>query len=130
MASALGGMACASSGLGAAHALGYPLDTRHRVSHGRSTGVFLPHVVRFNAASRPERVRRLAALVGGEDLAGWMEECMDQLRIPRRLRDYGVTRESVPDLAEEAWRTGQRLLADSARVLGVDDAVAICERAW
>ena len=46
-----------------------------------------------------------------------------------QLRDHGVTRESLPLLAEDAMKQ-TRLLVNNPRALTYDDAFAIYEKAW
>ena len=46
-----------------------------------------------------------------------------------RLRDHGVSRESLPRLAEDAMKQ-TRLLVNNPRALAYDDALAIYDKAW
>jgi len=60
----MAGMAFASGGLGAVHALAYPIGTEYHLSHGRSNAVMLPHVMRFNLSKNPDKYAAIAALMG------------------------------------------------------------------
>ena len=93
------GTAIEHSMLGAAHACANPLTTRFPISHGDAVGIFLPHVIRFNAAtagsrydelchSLEDRVRELKALAG----------------LPDSLREYEVPRGLLTEMATEAER--------------------------
>ena len=53
------------------------------------------------------------------------EEC----GLPTRLRDEGVTRDSLTLLAEDAMKQ-TRLLVNNPRTLTYADALAIYEKAW
>jgi alcohol dehydrogenase class IV len=48
LAATLAGLAFGSGGLGAVHALAYPLGTEYHVTHGRTNAIMLPHVMRYN----------------------------------------------------------------------------------
>jgi alcohol dehydrogenase class IV len=129
-ASTLAGMAFNAAGLGAVHALGYPLDTHFGVPHGRTNAVLLPHVLRFNRVACEGRVRRLAELAGASDFVDWVERLLADLDIAPRLRDYGVPREQAAGLGREGWETGQRLLGNNPRAMSAEDAEEVYEGAW
>ncbi len=128
--SMLAGMAFNSAGLGAVHALAYPLDTHFHVPHGRTNAVVLPAVLRFNAPEARAKLARLAALAGTGDLADWVEQTLRDLGISPSLRDYGVPRERVEELAREGWESGQRLLVNNARAMARDEAEALYVSIW
>lgn len=131
-ASMLAGMAFTSAGLGAVHALGYPLDTHFGVPHGRTNAVFLAAVLRFNRAFCEPKLRRLAALVGApdDDFPAWIDGRLDALGIARQLRAYGVPREEATALAREGWESGQRLLGNSPREMAREDAERLYAALW
>ncbi|MEQ1861167.1 MAG: iron-containing alcohol dehydrogenase [Chthoniobacteraceae bacterium] len=104
---AFAGTAIENSMLGAAHSAANPLTAHHDIVHGQAVGLMLPGVIRFNAVL-PEAAAiyaELAASVGlhmvGELVTGFSEELAEAgLRV--RLSEFGVTREAIPALAEEA----------------------------
>ena len=49
-AATLAGLAFSNAFLGVNHALAHAVGARFGVAHGRANGVFLPHVLRYNAA--------------------------------------------------------------------------------
>ena len=51
----------------------------------------------------------------------------DEVGAPSRLRDLGVPREALPEIAAEALRTEQ---SQNPRPATESDLLAICERAW
>lgn len=128
--SMLAGMAFNSAGLGAVHALAYPLDTHFHVPHGRTNAVLLPPVLRFNAPQAGPKADRLAALVNTRDLAAWVEALLRDLAISPALRDYGVPRADVEKLAHEGWESGQRLLVNNVREMTRDEAAALYAAIW
>lgn len=138
LGSMMAGMAFTWSGLGAIHALAYPLNIDCRLSHGRSNAVICPYVLAFNIAACPEKTRQLAAALDlgidhkapGEVLIRAVEGLIHQLGISTRLRDYGVDEADLPDMADRAVSSGKRLLATNPRMVTVDDALEIYRQAW
>jgi alcohol dehydrogenase len=107
LGAAFAGVAVENSMLGAAHSAANPLTAHHGVVHGQAVGLMLPGVIRFNSVL-PEVAAiysELAASVGlhmvGELVAGF-SEVLAEAGLRARLSDFGVTREAIPALAEEA----------------------------
>jgi alcohol dehydrogenase len=103
------GAAIEQSMLGAAHACANPLTARYDITHGLALAMLLPHVVRWNASVA---IDQYAALVrstnrsangdAAEALARELELLAASAGIGVRLRDGGVERERLPDLASQA----------------------------
>jgi acetaldehyde dehydrogenase/alcohol dehydrogenase len=117
-AATIAGLAFSNAFLGVNHALAHAVGARFGVAHGRANGVFLPHVLRYNAAVpakfmpapgysayvAPEKYARIAWVLGlggrGEDAArerlfGRIDELLGEVGIPRSLRELGI--------APDAW---------------------------
>ncbi|RMG63467.1 MAG: iron-containing alcohol dehydrogenase [Chloroflexi bacterium] len=140
LAALLAGMAFSSAGLGAAHALQYPVGAETHTSHGLGTGLLLPYVVAYLLPAAPETFARIAGWLG-EDVDGMSafdagELCVEAIQrlkrdigLPMRLRDIGVREERIRSLAEQA-ATYQRLLRMSPRPLDVAGLEQILRSAW
>lgn len=63
-AAMLAGQAFVNSGLGAVHALTYPLGIEHDLPHGEANARLLPHVMAFNRPAEQERFAEIASLLG------------------------------------------------------------------
>lgn len=107
LGAAFAGTAIENSMLGAAHSAANPLTAHHGVVHGQAVGLMLPGVIRFNSVL-PEAsaiYTEFAASAGlhmvGELVAGF-SEMLGEAGLRARLSDFGVTREAIPALAEEA----------------------------
>jgi alcohol dehydrogenase len=103
----LAGAAIECSMLGAAHACANPLTARLDMTHGLAVGVLLPHVVAHNHDVAAEAYEELwpREAQPGETVAG----VVAMAGIPARLRDHGVPREILSELAEDAatqWTAG------------------------
>lgn len=104
LGAAFAGLSIEYSMLGAAHSMANPLTAHHGVVHGQAVGIVLPHVVRFNAHIAGIYGDFLAAngLRDAEHLATTLEHLLTLSGLRAPLREFGVTRENIPALAEEA----------------------------
>jgi alcohol dehydrogenase class IV len=140
LAATLAGLAFGSGGLGAVHALAYPLGTEYHMTHGRTNAIMLPHVMRFNLAGSPHKFARVAALMG-KDVTGLspmaaagqaveaVQELLRAVRVSFQIGDYGVPRGDLPKLVQGAMKQA-RLFAPNPRDLGEDDVRLIYEEAY
>jgi alcohol dehydrogenase len=139
--SMLAGMAFANAGVTAVHAFAYPLGGEfHHIAHGLANSVMLIPVLRFNMLGNLRKFADIAYAMGldVEDLPNKqaaeegltaIEELMQDLNIPLRLRDLGVPQDALPRLAEGVLKV-TRLLANNPRKLTLEDAKAIYQQAW
>lgn len=104
------GLALANSGLGLAHGVAAALGAHARVAHGLACAVMLPAALRVNRPACTAALARLERCTAGNDapaddaaaadaFVARIESLTDDLGVPRRLRDLGVGREQIADLA-------------------------------
>ncbi|WP_421617145.1 iron-containing alcohol dehydrogenase [Brevibacillus sp. TJ4] len=122
------------------HGVEHPLSGHFDMAHGRGLAILsLPYFEQIILPERPERLARMGRNCFGlaiedeqecaratiEAVRNWYE----QMGITQRLSDFGVTREALPAMAEEAIRIGGRGLGylPSSRNLNADDVVALYE---
>jgi alcohol dehydrogenase class IV len=140
LASLLAGLAFASGGLGAVHALAYPLGTEYHLPHGRTNAIMLPHVMEFNLIGNPSRYALIAGMMGkGGNLAdlkgkaGLAVEAaigiLEDVQIPYHLRDYGIPKEAILKLVHEGMKQA-RLFVPNPRTLSEKDVEVIYTKAW
>jgi len=138
--SLLAGIAFANAGVGAVHALAYPLGGEFHLAHGLTNTLMLPYVMRYNILGRPykfgmmarafgEKVEGLSELDAAEAAVKFVERLSDDLRVPRRLRDVGIPEKAIQGLAEAAMKV-TRLLANNPRKMTLEDAAAIYKSAF
>jgi alcohol dehydrogenase len=105
------GLAIDQSMLGATHACANPLTARYGTTHGVAIAVMLPHVVRWNSELVGGRYAELlsasareadSAAAAGERLAARLDELARAGGLPRTLRDLGVERSALAELASQA----------------------------
>lgn len=136
----LAGQSFANAPVAAVHALAYPLGGHFHIPHGLSNSLVLPHVLRFNAEDAAEQYAELydvikpdntetSAIDKTQALIAYLEQLIETLGLPNRLRDAKVTEESLTTLASDAMLQ-QRLLINNPREVGEADALAIYQAAY
>jgi len=99
-----------NAGFGLSHALGHQIGPRWNVPHGITSCITLPHAMRFMAERVPERFAPITLGLGlplySDAVRSSAFACVDrveaflsQFDVPRRLRDVGVPRDEVDDIA-------------------------------
>ncbi|MFP7288470.1 iron-containing alcohol dehydrogenase [Shouchella clausii] len=140
IASLMAGMAFGNAGVGAVHALAYPLGGRFKIAHGVSNAVLLPYVMRENKVACVDRLAIIAEALGvkekgmgaseGADQAiSAMERLCGQVHIPSNLKKFGIRRADLTAMADDASKI-DRLLKNNPRPLERDTILSIYERAW
>lgn len=106
MASAAMGATAFQKGLGAMHALSHPIGAVFNTHHGMTNAVVMPAVLRFNRPAIEDRIEALARYLnieGGFDgFYAALEKLCEDLQVPKKLSELGVTADRIPDLAAMA----------------------------
>jgi alcohol dehydrogenase class IV len=98
-------------GGGLAQALSHAAGPRSSTSNGVVEALLLPHAMRYNAPVTGKRLRRVAAIVGGEpasdtssleSAAVGVQSLLRVVDVPSRLRDVGVVESSLAEIVEHA----------------------------
>lgn len=135
LGSLLAGMAFTNAGLGATHAMAYPVAGENHTPHGVTVAALLPSVMRYNAPTAFDRYGRIAEILGepvdgvadrekGERAASAVERLADDVGIPPGLTELGVEESDVPRLAEKTEEI-QRLLVGNPRRVDREDLEGI-----
>jgi len=139
LASLYAGIGIGNAGTNIVHALAYPLQGQHRVTHGVANSLLLPYGMEFNALSNLSKFATVAEALG-EPIAGLSpraaaarsaEACRllsEDIGIPQKLREVGIKAEHIEALVEGAMRM-TRLLVNNPRQVRPEDALAIFEKA-
>lgn len=130
-AATIAGLAFSNAFVGVNHALAHALGARFGVAHGRANGLFLPHVLRYNASLprkfmpapgysayvAPQKYAQAAWVLGlggrGEEaqrgrLLDRVDELLAAVGMPRSVADLGIDRDAylaaIPQLTRDAFR--------------------------
>lgn len=127
MGSLLAGISFGGAGVGAVHALAYPLGGRFKVPHGVANSLLLPFVMKYNVIANLVKFTEVAKALG-ENVEGMslreaadcavtsMSRLAEDIGIPPNLQAVGVQADDIPLLAEEASKI-ERLLINNPRRL-------------
>lgn len=139
LASTLAGMGMNPTRLGIAHALAMPLGSWDlKIPHGAAIAVMLPHVMQFNTVAAPAKYAAVAHALGA-DCAGCTDgECAErgvefvrtvacETGIPEGLGELGLTEELIPQVCEEAMRSGN--IPVNPRTVSYEELKAFCRAA-
>jgi alcohol dehydrogenase class IV len=130
LAATLVGLAFSNVGVAVVHALEYPVGGATHCSHGAGNGLLLPYVMRYNLPGRERELATIARLLG-EDVAGLsdadaalraitaVEKLREDIGIPTRLSQLGVTEGQLRDFAEKAFAV-KRILRVNPREVTVE----------
>nr|WP_300313739.1 iron-containing alcohol dehydrogenase [Halomonas sp.] len=138
--SLMAGLAFGNAGVGAVHALAYPLGGRYHLAHGVSNALLLPHVMEWNKLACVERFRDIAVAFGepidnltddeaAERVIRRLHRLCADVEIPVNLRSFDIPESALPELAAEAIKV-DRLLRNNPRKLVLADIEAIYRAAY
>jgi len=139
-ASYLAGLGLAMSGVGAVHALAYPLGAMFDVPHGMANAVMLPYVLEYNYMGDINKFHRIALAMGEEGngsssqiLAARSVEAVFKLSrdigIPETLKELDIPEEVIPEMAEAAMKV-ERPILNNPRLMTVEVAEDIYNKAF
>ncbi|WP_206813024.1 iron-containing alcohol dehydrogenase [Paradesulfitobacterium ferrireducens] len=140
LGSVLAGMAFSNAGVGAAHAIAYPVGAATHAPHGVLCGLLLPHVMEYNVPVALDRFVKVAELMG-ENVRGLnqfeaamlsvkaVKRLIRDVKITATLRGLGVNEAQLPDMAEKTLEVG-RLLRNNPRRLTAADIEGILRNAY
>ena len=116
---------------GASHGIGQALGAATGVSHGYTSCILLPAVLRYNASINAERQTWVAEAMGrpGDEAPEVVGDLIGDLGLPRSLRDVDVKKADLEIVARNAL--GNRFVRSNPRPLeSPDDVMEILEAAW
>ncbi len=139
-ASLMAGMAFGNAGVGAVHALAYPLGGRFHIAHGVSNSLLLPYVMEYNKIACLDKFKMMAicfeeptegynAIEVADKVIERLHLLCAMVNIPKGMSNFGIDREIIPELAAEAIKV-ERLLRNNPRKLSLQEIEAIYEAAY
>jgi len=136
----LAGLGLAMSGVGAVHALAYPLGALFDIPHGIANALMLPYVLEYNYPGHIEKFSLIAIAMGEEDAfssgretaANAVQavfELSADIGIPQSLKELDIPEEAIPDMAAGAMKV-TRPLENNPRPMTVKVAEEIYRNAY
>jgi len=131
LGSVFAGISLANAGVGAVHAIAYPLGGKFGMAHGVTNALLLPYVMEYNMASDLEKFAAIAKAMGeiteGKSLReqarlackAVFELSMD-IGIPGKLSEFGVKKEDIPALAAASMNV-VRLMSNNPKVFCLEE---------
>lgn len=140
LGSLMGGLALASAGVGACHALAYPLGALFDIPHGLANAVLLPYVMAYNLESAEAKYAQVASLMGAKGSGGTpkalseaglevVKRLSEDIGIPERLGELKIPRSAIEGMAEMAM-TVARPIANNPRKMTKEGAIKIYQAAF
>ncbi len=117
--------------MGASHGIGYALGATFGVPHGHTSCVMLPAVLTWNSAVNGERQKALSEAMGapGRPAGELVKELVARLDQPTTLRDVGIKRENLDEIAKRAL-TYKPVQINPRKISSEKDVREILELAW
>lgn len=135
----IAGMGFSNVGLGIVHSMAHSLGAFFDTPHGLANSILLPHVMRFNGQVCPDLFRNMGRAFGLnmeglndyeviETIVDAIQELSKSTNIPQRLRDVGIPKEMIPQLAAQA--INDACTPGNPREVTVDDLITIYNQAY
>lgn len=135
----IAGMGFSNVGLGIVHSMAHSLGAFFDTPHGLANSILLPHVMRFNGQVCPDLFRNMGRAFGLnmeglndyeviETIVDAIQELSNSMNIPQRLRDVGIPKEMIPQLASQA--INDACTPGNPREVTVDDLITIYNQAY
>lgn len=140
IASNYAGIAFGNAGVGAVHALSYPLSGKYHVAHGEANYQFLIEVFKFyeekdnNPNGKLKNLKSILTNVLGieedKNIYEELELLLEKLIPKKHLTEYGMNEEDIKTFAETVINKQQRLLANNYAEMKEDDIVEIYSKLY
>lgn len=138
--SLFGGISLANAGVGAVHALAYPLGGKYKMEHGVANALLLPYVLEVTGKTCATEMVQIAKFLqlGDYDenphkavgeVVGYLYDLLGQLDLPSSLSELGVEEDSLNLLADQASKV-ERLLSNTPYNLSKDKIAKIYQNAY
>ena len=135
----IAGMGFSNVGLGIVHSMAHSLGAFFDTPHGLANAILLPHVLRFNGKVCPDLFANMGSAFNldmnnlsdeetVEKVADAVQELSKRLRIPQTLKEVGIPREMLPQLAAQA--INDICTGGNPREVTVEDLIKIYEEAY
>ncbi len=136
----LAGLAFFNAGVGAIHALAYPLGGQFHIPHGESNAVLMPYVMNYIRQSCSAKMKVMLNILDGSDSTAdpekaavkcvqWLAELIRDIGVPPTLRGFNIPANAIALLAADGIKQ-KRLLARCPMTLTEKDILNIYQSAY
>jgi len=134
----LAGLGLAMAGVGAVHAMAYPLGAFFDIPHGLANAVMLPYVMSYNLPGAIKGYGAISYITGSptedlkeaaSELPSRIFELLEDIGLPTTLKELQIPKEMIPNMADMAL-TVSRPMANNPKPLSRDELVEIYETAY
>jgi len=134
----LAGLGLAMAGVGAVHAMAYPLGAFFDIPHGLANAVMLPYVMSYNLPGAIKGYGEISYITGSptedlkeaaSELPSRIFELLEDIGLPTTLKELQIPKEMIPNMADMAL-TVSRPMANNPKPLSRDELVEIYETAY
>jgi alcohol dehydrogenase class IV len=117
----LAGQGLAMAGVGAVHALAYPLGAMFDIPHGLANAVMLPYVLEYNYPGNMDKFCQIALMMDEEDTGlpprelaanavSAVFDLSEDIGIPGSLEDLKIPRDAIPEMAQAAIKVARPIM--------------------
>lgn len=132
IASNYAGIAFGNTGVGAVHALSYPLGGTYHVAHGEANYLFFTDIFKLYCAKNPHGIIKevnslYAELLGADEESVYdtLDGLLGQLTTKNPLRSYGMQEADITGFARSVVATQQRLLNNNYAPLSEEEIASV-----
>jgi alcohol dehydrogenase len=136
----LAGLGLAMSGVGAVHALAYPLGALFDIPHGIANAMMLPYVLEYNYPGDLDKFSLIAVAMDEGDTFSSTRELAERaaqavfqlsadIGIPQTLKEIDIPEDAIPEMAEGAMKV-TRPIENNPRPMTVKVAEEIYRKAY
>lgn len=133
MASNFAGIAFANAGVGAVHAMSYPLGGVYHVAHGVANYHLFTEVFKMYNKKNPNgKIKEINAILAniinlgdGEEVYEKIENVLNKLLVKRPLKEFGMKEKEIEIFTDSVIDTQQRLLVNNYVQLSREEMIEI-----
>lgn len=136
----LAGVSLANAGVGAVHALAYPLGGKYHIPHGIANALLLPYVFKVTGRTSVDEMVKIAELLYLGDfkerplqaldaVVKYLYGLLEKLNLPTTLSELGVAEDELNNLAIDAAKIS-RLLDNTPFKLNAESIYGIYKNAY